>query len=123
MIPFDPTHPDAMLHEYFARREAGEVSAHERAMSALERATQAGAILTGDTENVSADRKREVLAQVERVAIVAALCAQAKDRGWEAGDLALIAEREAAKVDDFDKARFADLPRSSPGCNKHLRGR
>lgn len=123
MIAYDPTHPDPMLSEYAARVEAGDPAPHDRAMSAFERAEQAGSILMGNREDIEPGAKRAILTRIERVATLAALVARADALDLDADALARQCEQEALALDALDLARFNGLARSAPLCNKHLRGR
>jgi hypothetical protein len=98
---------DAYFAEYSERAEAGKPNPLDLANAALERALQAGDVLSEDHDSDAIRTRIEAALQAAR------LTAQAM--GQDREDLAIYfareCEREAARLDAFDTARFEGLSR------------
>jgi hypothetical protein len=107
---------DAYFHEYTARAEAGTASPLDRANAALLATEQAVGILTGDTENVSTDKRAQITARLlvarEAASRTARFLRSGQDEQAEA--FATVCERIAVSTRDLDSARFEGLSAPVP---------
>lgn len=113
MLDIESYQDDPYLRGYMNRHQAGEVSPHDRANVAVERADQARVLQSEDSDECNRAKRDADYKRAVAMANLTALL-QRSGRDQDAERAASECERIATDIESFDSAKFEDLKRPEP---------